>query len=482
MTKKEKLLRCVLGAFMAILLAAGILLSALWPSRTLIGGWVYRRNEAVPDLSGEGLRSVKGLLRLRDPQLLDLRGSELDLEELLTLREHFPDCALRCDVPIGSRRIDNSAVALSLSEVREDVLPLFPQLRKLELRDVLPEEAERTALQERHPGLEIVYTREAAAELYFPFDSEELDLSGVTGFQLSALQSRLSGFPKLRRVVLKGCGFDNESLCAFRDGLDGIEVVWDIPLYGKSFLSTDEAIDLSGQWIADPAKLEEALPCFPNLKQVDLSNCGISDADMDTLDKRYPEIRFLWEVHFGVFHLRTDVTRFLALAWPDGYTWLSDEQLIPLSYCRDMEALDLGHMWFTDTTFLRDMTRLRWLILADNRIKDISTLANLQELTYLELFLCDVEDISPLLPCKNLRHLNLAYCPVKNAELLAQMPQLERLWLNGCNVSYATLRTLQQALPHTEIVTEGESSTGMGWRTHPAYIELRDAFGAEYME
>lgn len=482
MTKKEKLLRCALGAFISLLLAFLILLAALWPSRTLIGGWLYRRNETELALNNEGLRSVRGLLRLNDPRSLDLRGNELSLRELLTLRARFPDCALRCDVPLEGQRIDSDSTALTLTELREDVLSLFPRLQRLELRGIVPEEAERTALQQRHSGLEIVCTRELVSGLYFPFDSEELDLSGVGNFKLSALTRQLAGFPNVRRIRLCGCGFDNESLCAFRDKLNGIEVVWDITLYGKRFLSTDAEIDVSGQWIADPAALEATLPCFPQLKTVIACNCGIADADMDALGRRYPDIRFLWEVHFGVFHLRTDTTRFLALAWPDGYTWLNDEQLAPLRYCRDMEALDLGHMWFTDTTFLRDMTHLRWLILGDNRIKDISTLANLQELTYLELFLCDVEDISPLLQCKELRHLNLAYCPIKNAELLSQMPQLERLWLNGCNIPYSTLRLLQEALPHTQIVSYGESSTGMGWRQHPAYYEMRDAFGAEYME
>lgn len=482
MTRKEILRRIALGAAAALALALLILTLALHPSRTLIGGWYYRRNETVLDLSGEKLRSNRGLLRLNRPEKLDLRGCRLSAGELIELAERFPDCEIRCEVPVGNERIDNFSESLTLSECREELLILFPRLRTLELRDVLPEEAERSAFARRHPALTVLYTREAAAGHYFPFDCTEMDLSGCTDFRLSALARRLPEFPQLRRLVLTGCGFEQESLLLFRSDLPDIEVVWDIPLYGKTFLSTDREIDLSGQWIAKTEELEAALPCFSELETVILCNCGISDEDMDALGRRYENIRFLWEVHFGVFHLRTDTTRFLALAWENGYTWLSDEQLVPLSYCRDMVALDLGHMWFSDTTFLRDMTHLRWLILADNRIKDISSLANLQELEYLELFLCDVTDISPLLSCRNLKYLNLAYCPVKNAELLAQLPSLERLWVNGCPISYAALRTIREALPNIEINTVGEESTGQGWRKHPSYYEMRDAFGAAYME
>ncbi len=481
---KEKLtLRSVLtGLGLAIVLALGILVAALSPSRTLIGGWLYRRNEGVLDLSGQGIRSLSGLRRLNDPQYLDLRGNELDLRQLLELQERFPGCEIRCEVPIGAERIDNSTSYLRLTLLREYLLPLFPRLKTLELQDVQMEPEERRALEERYPELDILFTREAAAGVYFADKSEVLDLSGVTGFRLSTLAKNLSAFPAVKTIKLTGCGFDNESLLVFRKSLKNISVEWDVNLYGKSFLSTATEIDLSGQWIADLAPLEEALPCFSALERVVMCNCGVPDTDMDALDKRYPDIRFLWEVNFGVFHLRTDATRFLALAWEDGYTWLNNEQLIPLSYCRDLVALDLGHMWFSDTEFLRGMTKLRWLILGDNRISDLTPLAELQELTYLELFLCDVEDISPLLSCKNLRHLNLAYCPVKNIGLLAQLPQLERLWLNGCNIDYGAIQALRQALPNTLIVTEGESSTGAGWRQHEAYYEMRDAFAAPYME
>lgn len=482
MTKTEKVFRVTLGVLISLLLALLILFAALWPERTVIGGWVYRRNETVLDLSGTRLRSLDGLKRLRNPQFIDLRGSSLTLEELLALRELFPDCDMRYDVSIEGNLYDSETIRLTLSSLREDILPLFPRLKTLELRDILPAEAERLTLAERYPKLDIVYTKQVSPGRYYPFDSEELDLSDVSDFTLSELSDSLLSFPRLRRLVLCDCGFDNESLCAFRDSHPSIELVWDVNLFGKRFLSTDAEIDVSGQWIADSSLLEAALPCFTALSKVTACNCGISDEDMDALAQRHPDLRFIWEVHFGVFHLRTDTTRFLALDWPDGYTWLSNEQLVPLSYCRDMVALDLGHMWFSDTTFLRDMTQLRWLILADNRIKDISSLANLEELTYLELFLCDVQDISPLLACKNLRHLNLAYCPVKNVELLAQLPNLERLWINGCPVSDAAIWTIRKAHPDIQIVSYGESSTGQGWRKHPAYYEMRDAFGVGYMD
>lgn len=481
-TTKQTWLQFLKALFTALIIAMGILSAALLPSRAYVGGWLYRRNETHIDLSHMNLHSVSGLKRMTQLEYVDLRGNDIGLQQLLDLKKRFPPCELHCEVPLEGQRIDNYTEALQMSVLREYVLPLFPQLKTLELQGVSLSAQEREELQARHPELTIHYTRAVVGDYYLPDTTKEIDLSGRRDFRLSELVRNLSAFPSLERITLTDCGFDNDSLATFRKGLSGVEVVWDVPLYGKSFLTTEKELDLSGQWIADLAPLEASLSYFPSLETLIMCNCGVSDADMDELCKRYPHLTILWEVHFGVFHLRTDVTSFLALAWEDGYTWLNNEQLVPLSYCKSLEALDLGHMWFSDTTFLSNMSNLRWLILSDNRIKDLSPLANLTELSYLELFLCDVEDISPLLSCPQLKHLNLSYCPVKNIRLLSQMPQLERVWLVGCNYDYDTIQYLRSALPNTQIMTAGESSTGMGWRKHPAYYEMRDAFGAPYMD
>ena len=128
------------------------------------------------------------------------------------------------------------------------------------------------------------------------------------------------------------------------------------------------------------------------------------------------------------------------------------------------------------------MPHLRYLILADNPLQDISALAGLEELWYLEIFNCWIKELSPLLECPNLQHLNICYLYVKDAEILEQMTQLERLWFISPGVSYDNLVRLEEALPHTELVVGiSGNSTGGGWRQHDAYFEMRDAFGAYYI-
>ena len=131
---------------------------------------------------------------------------------------------------------------------------------------------------------------------------------------------------------------------------------------------------------------------------------------------------------------------------------------------------------------LRSMPHLRYLILADTPVKDISPLAELKELWYLELFGCDFNYISPLLECPELRHLNLCYLDLHDLEVLEEMPYLEQLWLMSPYLSREEYEWLKTILPNTtkQLGMQG-SATGGGWRQHPAYYEMRDAFGAFYI-
>lgn len=544
---KAKLALSLLGA---VLLAALLFTLLLLRGHTLIGGWAVDRNETVLDCRDLTLHSTLGLRRLYAPEELDLRGSELRLRSVQRLRQRFPDCRIRWDVPIGGERFDSDSLAVELTGLeRADLaaFSFFPALQRIDARGLddyallqelseqeegreviwdialgqercrrdeerlylLERDADYAELRERlqyFPALRHVHiagrplSREeqqslmelygdiyfhwdvnAVLDLYFPSDATEISLAGCSGFTLEELADALRFFPELQLIDLSRCGFDNGELLAFREALPGIAVRWNLKLFGVEVHTTDREIDISGCAIDSLQQVEDALVYFSQLEKVLMMECGFSNEEMDALDKRYEDIRFVWTVHFGAFFLRTDATTFIATTFPYGYSFLTNDELQALRYCRDLVALDLGHMEYSDTSFLTELTKLRWLIMADTRITDISVLANMKDLYYLELFQTNITDISPLLECKNLRHLNLSFCNLYNGHLLGEMTWLERLWIPGTGLGPGGYEAVWNLPDTVKVEMWGSGSTGGTWRTDAAYYEMRDVFGAHYM-
>ena len=257
-------------------------------------------------------------------------------------------------------------------------------------------------------------------------------------------------------------------------------------VYGLEFSSDVRELDLSGVPVEDgAAELESLLPEFASLETVVMSECGLSDGEMDALNQKYPDIRFVWTVHFGGYSLRTDARAFIASKEPHGELYNRD--MAPLRYCTDLIALDLGHMKFTDISFVSDMKHLRFLVLADGEVDDIGPVAELPELEYLEIFRTDVTDLTPLLRCRNLKDLNICYIPKSASEdaleVLLQTTWLERLFFAGNKLTKEQRNQLRDAYPETaEVVLYDEmESTGLDWRYHPRYYEMRDILGMYYM-
>ena len=543
MSRKKTLLITALALCVTAALAAFLLRDS-----TFIGGARVARD--AESVESDSVHALCGLLRLREPKELELRGSPLTLRQGERLRGRFPDCALRWDVPLSSGRFESDTTALSLPAVTEedlnafsffpaletlelpedtpeelvaslrerapalrvcrririgeqscpsdalslsfegdvpleelsDKLALFPALRTVELRDRSCSFAELLPLAEAYPAVAWEAEIELAPGLCVPTDATELTITAEAPVSPAALAEALSLFPALSRIEYRDCDFSDAELIALRERSDAA-VVWETEVCGLRFPTDAEEIDVSGCTVAGVEAVEDKLPCFDRLRRVIMCECGIDDETMDALDRRHEDIRFIWTVHFGAFFLRTDATTFIATCFPHGYSFLTNKQVQKLGYCRDLIALDIGHMYYSDVSFLEKLTKLRYLILADTGVDTVEWARQMPELCYLELFLTQVKDLSPLTECRELRHLNLAYTAPNDIAPLCAMPWLERLWMTGARLSDTQRAALRQALPDTELeLSLGGSSTGGTWRTRPAYFEMRDVFGVFYME
>ena len=607
----------IIIAVAALLLCAALL--ALWLMFVFVGGGLVSRSAAEVDLNGAGVNNVARLLRLKNPEKIDLRGCDVSAEDYDAMAEAFPGCEILWDVPLGGvgevyDSLSESVAVPVYHPEKAELYALMPNLREIDLRDAVLSAAEFEELQKALPDCRIIWSIPMAgqyfdssaesitlgefsledAEMLVYFENlktldasqsdsymsclraEELlpdcdvrwsislggesfepdaELVGLVGNPVTAaeLHEKLAyfsaaktvslgetslcreeitalreafpdisfehtviigehqalnvwdklafageqnvdadaliaaawAFTALEEIDLRECGLGAEELIAIAEAYPGVFIRADAELYGAVFPTDAEEIDLSGIEISDTSLIENALVLFPNLKKVIMSDCGISDEDMDALDLRHEDVHFVWTLHFSVYDVRTDVTAFCASNVP-GYVApkLGDYDLAPIKYLRQLEALDLGHMYYTDLSFLENMPKLRYLILVEANYRDISAIAGLENLYYLELFNNTIEDISPLLECKNLRHLNIGFTRGHDASVLKEMTWLERLWYPGSPLSQDEIADIEAALPDVEtyfVIWDGDGSTGGGWREHESYFEMRDLFDMHYM-
>ena len=420
---------------------------------------------------------MQALKYLPDLELLDV-GNWDDYARIQTLQQQYPDCTVRYRVNIAGEWWDSDVVSLALKDASfeelKEKLVWFPRLESVLLTGAMPEQEQLQQLQRTYPDVFFLWKMEAMGKT-LETDLEELDLSDVAPDSLEELESLLFWFPKLKRVVLNSYCLPQDDLVALAVQHPEIQFVFDLIL-GDCILRTDaQEIDISNTPLENTADVEKILPCFHNLKKVVMCECGISSEDMDALNRKYEDIRFVWSVELAGMLFRTDAVYFTPNKW--GIS-CDDENIHDLRYCTDMVCVDIGHhIKVTNCEWVKYMPNLKYLIIAETGISDLSPLENHESLIYLELFLSKVKDYSVLTSCKALEDLNLCYTQ-GDPKPIGEMTWLKRLWWSGC---WAGRKYLKDKLPDTYAEFLSLSSTGRGWREGQNYYDMRDFIGMDYM-
>ena len=258
-------------------------------------------------------------------------------------------------------------------------------------------------------------------------------------------------------------------------------------------LDAEEA-DLSGTDLSGipSGELEEALSMCPSLKKLTLIDCGLDNAGYAALQDAYPDIRMIWEIQMSHWTVRTDVVAFSSMKTTADEFYMNNDEAYYFRYCTDLEALDIGHNWVSDLSFLEYLPKLKILILVDNvkykddngklrHLTDVSEIRYCPELVYLEIFANNVSDISFLEYTPKIRDLNISYNPVKDASVLYKLPDLQRLWMEHTYIPAGDFYALKKTYPKAKIVFEGEGSIDQGWRGVEKYYALRDCFNNNYI-
>lgn len=118
------------------------------------------------------------------------------------------------------------------------------------------------------------------------------------------------------------------------------------------------------------------------------------------------------------------------------HTWyLTDNDIAPLQYMKNLNFLVLGWNDITDLTPLANLTGLEVLWLSGNNIEDLSPLSGLTNLRELILSSNQISDLSPLAHLTGLETLWLSSNSVQDISPLAYLTSLEKLYMNRNRMS-----------------------------------------------
>ena len=371
-----------------------------------ICGQRLKRNVSEIDLSG---RDISGqadrILRFTHLRYADLTDTGLTCWEYDLIHAAMPECTVRWSVPLGGKYFPSDTPELRLDD------------------SVSPSELCRIGYFDR---LQLLDARD------YPLCDELYDAAQM-----------------LRQSDT------NAANCLFSG-----------TLYGAEINSDTLSLDLSDQKIDDLSEFYSKLRFFPHMKKIDVGDIACPDEEMDRLNRSFPDTKIVWLVEFGRWQVRTDIKVFSTLVGNEQTMVYGQEDFLPLlTYCTDLEALDLGHNRLRDGSCLAGLSHLAILILSYNYdIKDLGFLYSLPGLIFLELRSnSGITDLEPIGSLSDLQILEIQrLSTVKNASALARCSKLELIMANDVYFIDTRPYLIQKALPDCVFDTYSDDTARQG--------------------
>ena len=472
--------------FLAVLLAGMLLLLCGCggveneeESGILINGTAYAEDLDALDLRGTAQPELEQIAKLTGLKTLDLRDTGITAEEYQTIQSALPECRILWSVPFQGGWLDSDTQSVTVTSLTaEDVEQLdhLEELTRVDAADCGDAE-QLLALQQRRPECQVDYTLEIRGQRC-GLDTAELTLEDLSAQEL---EQWLPHLKSLETITLTGIQEDPEALLDMMEANPQITFCWDMELLGVTVNSQTTEVDISGIIVEDLESLEKLVTRLPRLEQVVMCGCGISNEEMDALNRRYEDIKFVWTISLRGVEFRTDITYLMPYQYD---LWLNDDCVMDLKYLTELECLDLGHHNIHTCEFAAYMPNMKYLLLGDTGVSDLTPLMELENLIYLEIFMTGVRDYTPLLSLENLECLNLCYTN-GDLETVAQLTWVDYIrWINTepKKLTMTQQNYLAECLPDTLLeLGYSQSSTGGQWRKTQQYYDMRDILGMWYM-
>lgn len=456
-----------------------------------IGGKSYDCLSKSISIGNFGADEIATFAYFTDLETVDATKADC-YSNIMKLIDAYPGLEVKWNMKLGENTYSSDSTEIVISPDTDPdgiikLLSYFPNLNAIDLRQIELSDEEIEKIIAAYPDAACEYSVSVGGILQDRHASE-LDFAG-TEVSVRELVKAAPKFDSVEQINLGDTLLDMDEILELRESYGGAAVHCRLKVYGTETDSYATELDFSGQSLKDTGDAKKAAECMPYLEKIIMCDCGISNEDMDELNRSIGDVRAIWTVYIHGqypamdYPCRTDQEAFALSKINQAFGVMTYEMLEPLKYCTDLITLDLGHCEeLTSIKFCENMTHLKYLIVGNTELTSLEGLENCNELYFLEAFLTKISDISAIMDKTSLKHLNLCYSPIDYHQLTG-MTWLTRLWIKGATVSGAELEELTAALPDTWIMTwNGDNSSVCGdWRGDQSYYDMRDTLGMPYM-
>ncbi len=280
---------------------------------------------------------------------------------LLQLQARRPECHVSYSVPLMGESYGEETEELQFGENQPqlqellDALCWLPNVKQIHFEQPRLSLEELLRLRETYPGIAVTWVKDALGETYAD-DVTEIDLSGREDLTFDQIERELAYFPDLEKVVMCNCGFDDETMAAFREKMRSrFKVVWSLEIYGIE-VRTDDPYFMPAKHHVEVSNYQvQKLRYCEDMLCVDLGHMPITD------------LSFLE----GMTHLKY----FICIDSPLMY-------IEPISNCKELIYVELFWTQISDFTPLLGCTSLQDLNISRTNgdpmvFKDMPWLKNL---------------------------------------------------------------------------------------------------------
>ena len=350
------------------------------------------------------------------------------------------------------------------------------KLEYLDLRKCDVSDETYLYLTEALPECDIII-RTMVCGTEYTTDAQSLKLDGKLTKQDAA---RVGYFRNLVILDVKRCE-NPDILNTFLAAHPDVRLNNPVELLGRLVGTEDEFADLRGsKYTLEQVKaaLDETLPKMKSLKKIDMCGCGLTNKEMEQLCRDYPDIKFVWIVHFKRWSVRTDAVVFSTLNG-NGMEYYDQNDYAPVfKYCTDLVALDMGHSLIYDISPIASLKKLKAVIFTDNKIRDISAFSELKDLEFIEMNVNRVQSAAPLKNLDNLKYINFwSSMGMKDLSPLYNHPSLKIAILHR-SVPGNVRDKFRKTNPgcQTFFRVDYKLSTNRAWRKNPYRKKIKVAF------